>query len=162
MFILRCKALGVQSKEESKYKMFELHKTLKNDCLVVGEFTLSLVLLSRDANYPWLILVPQRPNITEIFQLQSTDRQQLLRESCNLSEAMMALFAPDKLNIATLGNLVPQLHMHHVARYASDPAWPAPVWGAVPSRPYNPEELSQRCQRLRQYLHNYGLVCPEH
>ena len=135
--------------------MLELHKTLKNDCLVVGEFTLSRVLLSRDANYPWLILVPQRPNITEIFQLQSADRQQLLRESCNLSGAMMALFAPDKLNIATLGNLVPQLPMYPIVHCASDPPWPGSVWGAFSPQPYP-------TKGLRQYLHNYGPVCPEH
>ena len=73
----------------------------------------------------------------------------------------MALFKPDKLNIGTLGNLVPQLHMHHVARYISDQAWPGPVWGAVPPRPYKPQELSQRCLNLRQCLQEYGLVCPE-
>ena len=141
--------------------MFELHKTLNQDCLIIGEFKLSLVLLNRDANYPWLILVPKRHNISEIFQLQGADRQQLLLESCNLCEAMMALFKPDKLNIGTLGNLVPQLHMHHVARYVSDQAWPGPVWGAVPPRPYKPLELSQRCLNLRQHLQDYGLVCPE-
>ena len=150
----------VQSKEESKHKMFKLHKTLENDCLLVGEFTLSLVLLSRDANYPWLILVPKRQDITEIHQLEKADRQQLSVESYHLSVAMMALFTPDKLNIATLGNLVPQLHMHHVARYTSDRAWPAPIWGASAPTPYDPQILSARCASLRQRLLSYGLEYP--
>ena len=94
--------------------MFKLHEKLDEDCLLVGQFDLSLLLISRDANYPWLILVPKRENITEIYQLNDIDRQQLLHESCVLSQVMTELFAPDKLNIAALGNVVPQLHIHHI------------------------------------------------
>ena len=137
--------------------MFKLHKTLEKDCLLVGQFDLSLLLISRDANYPWLILVPKREDISEIYQLSDVDRQQLLVESCRLSEAMMALFAPDKLNIAALGNVVPQLHIHHVARYTSDPAWPAPIWGLSAPKAYDAEALSVRCDNLRQCLLNSGL-----
>lgn len=137
--------------------MFKLHERLDNDCLLVGQFDLSLLLISHDANYPWLILVPKRENITEIFQLEPEDRQQLLHESCVLSQAMTELFAPDKLNIAALGNMVSQLHVHHIARYQSDPAWPNPIWGAVSPDAYDPDMLSARCENLRQRLKNRGL-----
>ncbi|MDB4032492.1 HIT domain-containing protein [bacterium] len=121
--------------------MFQLHEKLMADTLLLGEFSLSLVLLNRDANYPWVILVPKRADITEIYQLQDADRQQLLHESCVLAEAMQAVFKPDKLNIATIGNIVPQLHMHHVARTTDDAAWPGPVWGAAPAIGYSDERL---------------------
>jgi len=93
-----------------------------------------------DRNYPWFILVPDRDNIREIYQLEAADRKQLLDESCLLSGFLMAEFNGDKLNIAALGNQVPQLHLHHVVRYASDPAWPAPIWGKHPPRPYSAAE----------------------
>ena len=107
--------------------MFKLHERLDQDCLLVGQFELCLLLISRDANYPWLILVPKREGISEIHQLEASDRQQLLEESCVLSQAMTELFAPDKLNVAALGNVVPQLHIHHIARYHSDAAWPCGI-----------------------------------
>jgi len=122
--------------------MFQLHERLMTDTLLVGEFTLCLLLLSRDANYPWTILVPKRADIKEIYQLNSADRNQLLHESCVLAEAMQGLFSPDKLNIATIGNMVPQLHMHHVARTKTDAAWPGPVWGAVTAIDYSEETLA--------------------
>ena len=121
--------------------MFQLHERLMTDTLLVGEFPLCL-LLSRDANYPWTILVPKRADIKEIYQLNSADRNQLLHESCVLAEAMQGLFSPDKLNIATIGNMVPQLHMHHVARTKTDAAWPGPVWGAVTAIDYSEETLA--------------------
>ena len=122
--------------------MFQLHERLMTDTLLVGEFPLCLLLLSRDANYPWTILVPKRADIKEIYQLNSADRQQLLHESCVLAESMQGLFSPDKLNIATIGNMVPQLHMHHVARSTTDAAWPGPVWGAVPAMGYGDQALA--------------------
>lgn len=122
--------------------MFQLHERLMTDTLLVGEFPLCLLLLSRDANYPWTILVPKRADIKEIYQLNSADRNQLLYESCVLAEAMQGLFSPDKLNIATIGNMVPQLHMHHVARTKTDAAWPGPVWGAVTAIDYSEETLA--------------------
>ena len=121
--------------------MFQLHERLMTDTLLVGEFPLCLLLLSRDANYPWTILVPKRADIKEIYQLNSADRNQLLHESCVLAEAMQGLFSPDKLNIAIIGNMVPQLHMHHVARTKTDAAWPGPVWGAVTAIDYSEETL---------------------
>jgi diadenosine tetraphosphate (Ap4A) HIT family hydrolase len=137
--------------------MFKLHERLDEDCLLVGQFELCLLLISRDANYPWLILVPKREDITEVYQLNDADRQQLLHESCVLSEAMNELFAPDKLNIAALGNVVHQLHIHHIARYESDPAWPKTIWGVVAADEYDPDMLSARCENLRQRLKGRGL-----
>lgn len=132
--------------------MAELHPQLQKDCQVVGRFPLSCLLLLRDANYPWFVLVPDRDNISEIYQLSDGDQQQLLRESTTLSKVLVAAYAPDKLNIAALGNVVPQLHVHHVVRYKTDPAWPAPVWGKVPARSYGDDELNGVIAKLKQSL----------
>jgi diadenosine tetraphosphate (Ap4A) HIT family hydrolase len=132
--------------------MAELHPQLAHDCVLVGRFALCRLLLMRDANYPWTILVPDRQGVTEIYQLSEVDQQQLLRESSALSRVLVGLFRADKLNIAALGNLVPQLHVHHVVRYRNDPAWPAPVWGRVPPKPYQEEELAGRVRRITQAL----------
>ena len=134
--------------------MFQLHERLMTDTLLVGEFPLCLLLLSRDANYPWTILVPKRADIKERYQLNSADRNQLLHESCVLAEAMQGLFSPDKLNIATIGNMVPQLHMHHVARTKTDAAWPGPVWGAVTAIDYSEETLASIQVSLQTRLAN--------
>ena len=106
--------------------MFDLDERLRTDTVLVGELALNSVLLARDATYPWVILVPRRSAITEIHQLKPADRVLLMQESCVLAEVMMALYQPDKLNIAALGNQVPQLHVHHVARFKTDPTWPRP------------------------------------
>lgn len=132
--------------------MAALHPQLVNDCLQLGRFELCRLLLMRDANYPWCILVPDRDAVTEIHQLPEPDQQQLLRESSQLSRAMEAVFKPDKMNIAALGNVIPQLHIHHIARFRDDPAWPAPVWGRVTPRPYTEEELARTAASLRMQL----------
>jgi diadenosine tetraphosphate (Ap4A) HIT family hydrolase len=106
----------------------------------------------QDANYPWFILVPDREDITEIHQLCEADYQQLMRESVLLATAMDVAFAPDKLNIAALGNIVSQLHVHHIARYSDDPAWPAPVWGKVARRPYTDTGLRDVLERVKNSL----------
>jgi len=129
-----------------------IHPQLMQDCLLLGKFTLCHLLLMRDDNYPWCILVPDREGITEIHQLCETDQQQLLRESSQLSIAMESAFSPDKLNIAALGNVVPQLHVHHIARFRTDAAWPAPVWGKVPAKPYLEYELAAVVQSLASLL----------
>jgi diadenosine tetraphosphate (Ap4A) HIT family hydrolase len=132
--------------------MAELHPQLQKDCLLIGRFTLCRLLLMRDANYPWFILVPDREGIAEIFELSEADQVQLLRESSRLAAILSEHFHADKLNIAALGNVVPQLHLHHIVRYRDDAAWPAPVWGRVPPRNYTPEELSSVLARLRSGL----------
>lgn len=136
--------------------MFQLHERLQADTVLVAEFNLSLVLLCKDANYPWIILVPKRHSIQEIYQLAIEDRHQLLHESCTVAETMTALFNPDKLNIATIGNMVPQLHMHHVARFKNDGAWPGPVWGAQSAASYNKDKLPSLVLELQAALPDYG------
>jgi diadenosine tetraphosphate (Ap4A) HIT family hydrolase len=123
---------------------FELHSRLAADCIRVGRLPLSLLLLLNDARYPWFILVPQRSGIGEIFQLPESDQCQLWRESANLSHNLMQSFHADKINIGALGNLVPQLHVHHIARFTSDPAWPGPVWGHSAPVPYEKHAISER------------------
>ena len=135
--------------------MFILHPQLQQDCEQLGRFELCHVLLMRDANYPWCILVPARTDITEIYQLEFADQQQLLRESSYLARTMMTLFNADKMNIAALGNVVPQLHIHHIARHRDDAAWPAPVWGKVAAGVYTPESLAQTVVQLREALKDF-------
>lgn len=132
--------------------MFELDYRLESDCVSIGSLTLCRILLMKDANFPWLILVPQRDNVSEIFQLDPDDQEQLVWESSFVSERLMATFHGDKMNIAALGNVVPQLHIHHVLRLQSDAAWPNPVWGAVPAKAYRPQDLEVRIRQLREAL----------
>jgi diadenosine tetraphosphate (Ap4A) HIT family hydrolase len=121
--------------------MTELHTQLAADCIILGRFPLCHLLLAKDANYPWFILVPDRDNIGEIYHLATAERRQLLDESCRLSEYLMRSLNGDKLNVAALGNRVPQLHLHHIVRFESDPAWPDPVWGKYPPLPYSSSAL---------------------
>ena len=134
--------------------MFQLHPQLQQDCERLGSFELCQLLLMRDAHYPWCILVPARAGITEIYQLDADDQRQLMHESSYLAETMARLFKADKMNIAALGNVVPQLHIHHIARHRDDAAWPAPVWGKVPARVYTPDTLAQISARLREAMGN--------
>lgn len=128
--------------------MAAIHPRLLTDSDALGRYALCHVRLSRDANYPWLILVPDRDQITEIFQLDWEDQVNLMRESSHVARVMMKVYKPDKLNIAALGNVVPQLHLHHIARYKDDPAWPAPVWGRVPARAYDKDERRRQAESL--------------
>ena len=121
--------------------MAEIHSQLSADCISLGRFPLCHLLLMNDLNYPWFILVPDRDNIREVYQLDVADRAQLLDESCQLSKFVMTAFKGDKLNVAALGNQVPQLHLHHIVRYMSDPAWPSPVWGKFSASPYTDHAL---------------------
>ena len=129
-----------------------IHPNLLKDCLPIARMPLSHVLLMEDANYPWFILVPEREDIEEIYQLTRKDQQQLASESASLGEAIMRGFNGDKLNVAALGNVVPQLHIHHIVRYHDDPAWPAPVWGKVAARPYTDDSREQVITVLKQLL----------
>lgn len=135
--------------------MFTLDQRLQQDTVTLGHFSLSLLLLMNDSTYPWFILVPQREGIREIHELPPAEQQQLLKESSHLAETLATLFCPDKLNIAALGNLVPQLHLHHVVRFRNDPAWPAPVWGKTPAVHYRPEQVEALCSRLLPHLKDF-------
>lgn len=132
--------------------MAALHQALRQDCLIVGRFRLCHLLLMKDASYPWCILVPDRDNISEIHQLRKIDQLQLIRESSILAAAMEKVFKADKINIAALGNIVPQLHIHHVVRYRGDKTWPAPVWGAGKAKPYTEKTLQAVVDKLREGL----------
>ncbi|HET7921272.1 MAG TPA: HIT family protein [Gammaproteobacteria bacterium] len=132
--------------------MFTLHPQLEKDTLSLGRFTLCLLRLMNDSNYPWFILVPQRDAVREIHELEDTDRHRLWDESALLSRALTRAFSPDKLNVAALGNQVPQLHVHHIVRYRRDPAWPAPVWGRLPARPYQSAEAAKLVRLLTPLL----------
>lgn len=129
-----------------------IHPQLQRDCVVVGRFPLCYLLLMQDANYPWFILVPDRPNVAELYELTAEDQQRFWRESMHLAETLAQTFGADKMNIAALGNVVPQLHVHHIVRYVGDAAWPAPVWGKHPPRPYAAEELAAVVARLHGRL----------
>jgi len=134
--------------------VFELHPQLAKDCRVVGDLKLCRVLLANDSNYPWLILVPMRENIQEAFQLSLEDQAQLLKESTAVSEAIYKHFSADKLNVAALGNMVPQLHIHHIVRYRNDPAWPKPVWGTIQANSYSETEINVTLSKLKELLFN--------
>lgn len=131
---------------------FALHPQLTADCHRLGSFALCQLLLMNEARYPWFILVPQREGLREIFELGEADQALLLRESAALSRALVHAYAADKLNVAALGNVVPQLHLHHIVRHRGDAAWPAPVWGRHPPQPYTQVQLDERLQRLRPLL----------
>lgn len=132
--------------------MFTLDSRLQQDTLPIGDFPLCRLLLSNDANYPWFILVPRREDISELFQLDVTDQQQLWRETTALAEVLKDSFDADKMNVATLGNVVSQLHMHVIVRKRDDAAWPAPVWGKHPSKPYSAQQVEAIRDRLRVVL----------
>lgn len=123
--------------------MFEIHPNLERDCLFMGRFPLCRLLLMNESRYPWFILVPERPAIREIYELAQADQVQLVRESSVLAQALATRFKADKLNIAAIGNMVPQLHLHHIVRYRNDPAWPAPVWGRFEAMPYDEAGLDR-------------------
>lgn len=132
--------------------MFDLDPRLQEDTYVLGDFPLCRLLLSKDANYPWFILVPRRADISELFQLDDSDQAQLWKETTALAENLKDIFAADKMNVATLGNVVSQLHMHVIVRRCKDPAWPAPVWGNKPATTYTAEQLADVRKRLATVL----------
>lgn len=127
---------------------FTLHPILARDTFTLGYLSVCQVLLMNDAQFPWIILVPQRDNITEFYQLNEKDLDIVNSESLMISKLLMHHFKGDKLNVAALGNLVPQLHLHHIVRFTTDPAWPQPVWGKRPPIPYTTAQM----QTLRQTL----------
>jgi diadenosine tetraphosphate (Ap4A) HIT family hydrolase len=132
--------------------VFVLDQRLLNDTLPVGDFPLCRLLLSNDSQYPWFILVPRRADISEVFQLSGSEQAQLWKETTLLSETLDQLFDAEKMNVAALGNVVSQLHMHVIVRHKGDPAWPAPVWGKHPAVPYSREQAVEVIARLKTVL----------
>ena len=129
-----------------------LHPRLAQDTVAVGDLPLSRVLVMNDASYPWLIMVPRRAGVSEIIDLDEPDRARLMDEIALAARALKEVTACDKLNVAALGNMVAQLHVHVIARRKDDAAWPKPVWGAVPARPYASADLEQFVRMIRSRL----------
>ncbi len=128
---------------------FELHPQLAGDCILLGDLRLCQVLLMNDSNYPWFILVPRRAEVTEVYHLSADDQQQLIHEVSMVSENLSDLFAARKMNVAMLGNMVPQLHAHVIVRRERDPAWPSPVWGQFPAEPYTAQQIDEIRHRVQ-------------
>jgi diadenosine tetraphosphate (Ap4A) HIT family hydrolase len=132
--------------------LFALDPRLAQDSIPLGDLPLSRVLLMNDANYPWLILVPRRPNLVELIDLDDSGQATLMIEVARAARALKEVTACDKLNVAALGNTVRQLHVHVIARRNDDPAGTRPVWGAVPARPYAAAERERLAGALRGTL----------
>ena len=120
--------------------MFTLHPTLAADSLEIGDLELCHCRLINNMLFPWFLLIPKVEDVSEIVDLSANQQQLLMQESVWLSECLKSVFAPDRLNVAALGNQVPQLHVHHIARFKSDAAWPNPVWGGQ-NQSYSKEAL---------------------
>ena len=135
---------------------FALHPRLEADSLLMRDLPLSQLRLNNIKTVPWLILVPRRADIKEIHQLNAADRGLLMEEIAQTSRVLDALYAPDKINVAALGNIVPQLHVHVVARFASDAVWPEPVWGRVAMEPYELAAIATIKEKLnhKKLWHN--------
>ena len=131
---------------------WSLHPQLKQDTIDIGDLPLSKVLVIKDANYPWLMLVPRRPDKVEIIDLDEVEQAQLMTEINRVGRALKDITKCDKLNIAALGNVVPQLHVHVIARRSSDVAWPRPVWGVAPALEHDPEEVQHFISALRRKI----------
>lgn len=134
---------------------FQLHPQLQQDCIELGRLELSRLLLMNDKQYPWFILVPEIADIREIYQLSPPQRTLLQEESCRLAEGLARLFQADKMNIAAIGNMVPQLHIHHVVRYRSDKAWPAPIWGKFKTIPYSEHQLETLLPKIQSVFDGF-------
>jgi diadenosine tetraphosphate (Ap4A) HIT family hydrolase len=132
--------------------MVELHPQLQADSVPVVMLSLCEVRLQTDANFPWLVLVPQREDAREIHRLSEADQQTLMREISFVSTRFEALTVAEKINVAALGNMVPQLHIHIIARFKGDPAWPGPIWGIVERKPYEPKALELLVSKLKEAL----------
>lgn len=131
---------------------WSLHPQLGHDSIDIGDLPLSRVLLIKDANYPWLLLVPRRLAVIELIDLDEVEQAQLMTEIGRTARALKAVTACDKLNIAALGNVVPQLHVHIIARRRTDAAWPKPVWGAAPAIAHDAAELERFIGALRRKI----------
>lgn len=131
---------------------FVLDKQIERDSVFVQDLKLCTVRLSKNAAFPWLVLIPKRPNMAEILDLNEEDRQVLYSEIEHCARALQKLFKPTKLNIANIGNVVSQLHIHVIARFKTDPAWPNPVWNSGVMKEYSEAELDARLASLRTTL----------
>lgn len=132
---------------------FSLHPQLEKDTLLVGDLPVCRVLLMNNAVFPWLILVPKRPALRELFDLENGDYKTVMDEVRLVTEQFAAFSKADKINVAALGNMVPQLHIHIVARFTNDPAWPNPVWNSgVAASTYSSQSGTSKAQEIRRLL----------
>jgi diadenosine tetraphosphate (Ap4A) HIT family hydrolase len=131
---------------------FALDPRLLADTVPLGSSDLCLLLLMNERRYPWLILVPRRAGLSELYELSVAERAELMEESCFVAELLARTFHADKINVGALGNVVRQLHVHHVARRVGDPAWPGPVWGHSPREPYDTVSRDEAMRQLRAAL----------
>ena len=138
--------------------MFKLHPQLEKDCIELGQFELCTLLLMNDSSYPWFILVPEREEVSELYELSDEDQQLLQKESNFLAMILKNYFYADKINIAALGNVVPQLHIHHIARYKEDRSWPAPVWGQHEAVAYTEDELNKMLDVINKAMDDTALI----
>lgn len=134
--------------------MFPLHPRLEADTRHLCDLLLCEVRLMDDRRFPWLILIPRRPGITEVHQLEQSDQRLLMVESSHAARVLEQCYGPDKINLGALGNLVPQLHWHVVARHTGDFCWPGPVWGCGERQPYPEAEMQQRIAELQVWFTN--------
>ncbi len=132
--------------------MFELHPQLNKDTFLIGKLPLCQVLLMNERQFPWLILVPQRSFIREIYELNESDQNTLNKESIAVSELLMKHFGGDKLNVAAIGNIVAQLHIHHIVRFEHDIAWPKPVWGHITVKTYTKIQKDRLIPTLQKVM----------
>lgn len=132
--------------------MFKLDARLENDTIELGNIEFIKVLMSKDSNYPWLILVPEIANATELFDLDAQQQQLLMQTITKISKDMQVEFSADKINVGALGNVVKQLHIHIVARFETDIAWPGPIWGQHPAKPYTQEQLETQINKMKEML----------
>jgi len=129
---------------------WSLHPQLARDTIVIGDLALSRLLVVNDANWPWLLLVPRRPGASEIIDLEEVERAQLMTEISRVARALKEVTACDKLNVAALGNAVPQLHVHVIARRTGDAGWPKPIWGAAQPAPHDARELDRFVNAIKR------------
>ncbi|MAA72831.1 MAG: HIT domain-containing protein [Bermanella sp.] len=128
--------------------MYKLDEQLQQDTVRLGQFKLCDVLLMNDSQFPWVILVPRRSTTSELYQLSTEERYLQSDESAYVSQRLDDYFEADSMNIAALGNVVPQLHIHHVVRKKTDPCWPKPIWGAIDAVPYSKDDLQKMVDEL--------------
>lgn len=132
--------------------MFTLHPQLQADTTLIKKLEVSQVLLARDSRYPWVILVPEVENAVELHLLETGTYRTVSDEIRFVADRLYQHFQPQKINIGALGNMVPQLHIHIVARWQTDEAWPGPIWGVGEAKPYTDQEIMAKTEDFRNIL----------
>jgi diadenosine tetraphosphate (Ap4A) HIT family hydrolase len=132
---------------------FLLNQQIEEDSIFIDDLPLCKFLLMNDSNYPWFLLIPRIDNIKELYDLSESNRAQLDFETVEVSKFIQSSFKPEKINIASLGNIVPQFHVHIIARYMDDISWPNPVWGKFPFNKYKSDQ-SERLLKVSKIFSN--------